>query len=281
MAIVGALSLWLVAPAALAQEDQVVARVNGVEITEREVTAAMRDLRPSLQNVPAAQHRDYVVRYLTDLHLVAQAAEAAGLADEPEFAERMEYLANRTLMEVLLDRTGQDAVDETAARELYEQVIGQVDTEAEVHAKHILVETEEEASELHDRLAAGGDFAALAEEHSIDPGSAPQGGDLGYIQRQGVVPEFGEAAFALEPGETSQPVESQFGWHIIRIEDRRQSEPPAYDEVEDELMNLLARQAQQELVLELRQAADIEIGGEEIEDEADLIDPEIAPAPAE
>lgn len=275
MLLAGALALWLVAPAAA---DEVVARVNGNEITERDVELATRELQPSLQNVAPDQHRQYVIAYLTDLELVARAAEQAGMADDAEYAERMAYLANRTLMEIYLERQGADAANEEAARELYASVVGQVEPEIEVRARHILVEAEEEATDLRARLDAGEDFAELAEAHSIDPGSTARGGDLGYMQQQALVPEFGDVAFALEPGDTSDPVESRFGWHIIHVEDRRESEPPSFEEVEDELMTLLSRQAQRDLIIGLRESAEIELSGEP---DPELPEPGATPEPAE
>ncbi len=266
-------ALWLAGPALA--DDEVVARVNGVEITERDVAMATRELGQTLQNLPQAQHRDYVLAYLTDLQVVAQAAEEAGYAEDSRVANRITYLTNRTLMEFYLEDLATDAATEEEARELYAEVIQRVEPETELHTHHILVETEAEAEELRARIEAGEDFAELAEEHSMDPGSAQQGGDLGYIQPQALVPEFAEVAMALEPGALSEPVETQFGWHILRVEDRREGEPPSYEEVEEELMSLLTRQAQHDALLELREAAEIEIEADDVD--PDLAEPDVTP----
>lgn len=269
-ALAGTMTALLAMPLAHAEDvgdqDAPVASVNGVEITEQDVEFAAEDLSQALENVPPQQQREHIIRYLTDLHLLSQAAREAGLEEDQEYADRLEYMAGRTLMEIYLAREGEARATEEEARELYDSVIEQAEPETEVHARHILVESEGEAERILDRLGEGEDFEELARELSVDPGSAEQGGDLGYIQQGQLVPEFGEAAFALEPGETSEPVESQFGWHVIRVEDRRESEPPSFEEVEGELMTLLARQAQREVIMELREEADIEIGGEPIED---------------
>jgi peptidyl-prolyl cis-trans isomerase C len=270
------LALCVAVPAAQG-DDEVVATVNGAEITQRDVAFASEELAPALENVPQAQHRQFIVNYLTDLHLLSQAASAADIEAESEFAERMEYMTKRTLMEIYLARHGEAAATEEEARRLYDNVIGQVEPETEVSARHILVESEDEASEIIARLEAGEDFAELAQEASIDPGSAPRGGDLGYFTRERMIPEFADAAFALEAGETSAPVESQFGWHVILVEDRRDSEPPSFEEVEDELMTMLTRQAQRDLVMELREGAEIVIEDESV---PDLLDPgQMQPAP--
>ncbi len=130
--------------------------------------------------------------------------------------------------------------------------------EQEVHARHILVATEEEAKEIEAELKKGADFATLAKEKSKDPSGAANGGDLGYFTKDQMVPEFAEAAFKLDKGQISDPVHTQFGWHIIKVEDKRTKPTPTFEEVKPQLDNYVARRAQEELVDNLRKSAKIE-----------------------
>ncbi len=126
-----------------------------------------------------------------------------------------------------------------------------------MRARHILVETEDEAKAILEQLKAGADFATLAKEKSKDPGAA-DGGDLGYFNKGQMVPEFSEVAFKMYPGQLSNPVKTQFGWHIIKLEDKRQRKPPPFDAVKDQLAEYVARRAQTAFVTKLRERAKIE-----------------------
>ena len=129
--------------------------------------------------------------------------------------------------------------------------------EQEVHARHILVATEGEAKDIEAQLKNGADFATLAKEKSKDPGAA-EGGDLGYFTKEQMVPEFAEAAFKLDKGQISDPVKTQFGWHVIQVLDKRTKPTPTYDQVKTQLQNYVARRAQADLVDNLRKSATIE-----------------------
>lgn len=239
-----------------AADDEVVARVNGVEITRDDLAIAGDDILQSAPDLPEEEQEGYLITYLTDLELIAQAARAAGIADEEEFRKRMEYVAKRNLMEAYLARKGTEAVTDEAAQKLYDEVIEQVPPEERVNARHILVETEDEAKAIRDELEAGGDFAAIAAERSMDPGSKDEGGDLGWFSKEEMVPEFAEAAFALEPGQISEPVQSDFGWHIIKVEGKR--DKPGFDEVREQIDEMLVRRMQRDIIIGLRETATIE-----------------------
>ena len=127
----------------------------------------------------------------------------------------------------------------------------------EVHARHILVESEDEAKALQEQLKNGADFAALAKEKSKDPGAA-EGGDLGYFTKDQMVPDFADVAFKMYPGQVSNPVKTQFGWHLIKLEDKRTKQPPEFDKVKDQIEAFLTRKAQTEFIAKLRQAAKVE-----------------------
>jgi peptidyl-prolyl cis-trans isomerase C len=242
----------------VAQEaDAVVARVNGVEIRASDVAIAEADLGSNIQQLPAEAKREQVIGYLSDLILVAKAAEAKKLADTPEFQRRMAHARNRLLMETLLQSEAKAATTDDAMRKTYEEAARQMGSEKEVHARHILVESEDEAKTIAAELKKGADFAELA-KRSKEPGAAERAGDLGYFTKDQMVPAFSEAAFALEPGKTSDPVKTEFGWHVIKVEDKRDRPVPPFEQVKGQIENYLVRKTQAELVGKLRQEAKIE-----------------------
>ena len=151
------------------------------------------------------------------------------------------------------------AVSEEAMKKLYDETVKATAPEEEVRARHILVEGEEDAKKAHARVTTGKeDFAKVATELSKDPGSGKDGGDLGYFAKDRMVPEFGDVAFKLEKGAISAPVKSQFGWHIIKLEDKRSKPTPTYDQVKDQLERYLVRKAHTDLILALREKAKVE-----------------------
>lgn len=258
----------IAAPEAAA-EDKVLARVNGVAITERDLALASEELNDRLPAMSDAQRRDYLVGYLIDTRLGAGAAEAAKLNDSPAFAQRLAYARDKVLVDEYLAKVALDAATEEAGRKLYDETVKNLPPEEEVRARHILVPDEAAAKAIVARLKRGEDFAALAGELSKDPGSAKEGGDLGFFTRDRMVPEFAEVAFKLEPGNVSDPVKSQFGWHIIKVEDKRKKPVPTYDEVKDQIKTFIVQKAQQDAVLALREKAKIERLDKPAADKAD------------
>src|SRR5436305_4950527 len=129
--------------------------------------------------------------------------------------------------------------------------------EQEVHARHILVETEDQAKKVTEDLKKGADFAELAKKESKDPG-ASDGGDLGFFTKEQMVPEFSTVAFALEPGKISDPVKTQFGWHIIKVEEKRTRKAPDFEQVKPQIETYVVRKAQADYVAKLREAAKVE-----------------------
>ena len=178
------------------------------------------------------------------------------MAETPDFARRMGYFRDKVLMENLFAATTKAAVSEEAMKKVYDDAANAKKGEMEVHARHILLPTEDDARAALKRLQAGEDFAKLATELSKDPGS--EGGDLGYFTQDKMVPEFAETAFKLDVGKVSDPVKSQFGWHIIKVEDKRAKPFPAYDSVKDQIARYVAQKAQGELILKLREGVKIE-----------------------
>ena len=159
-------------------------------------------------------------------------------------------------MEDLLGKVAKDAASDAAIQKTYDDVAKQQKPEEEVRARHILVETEPDAQAALKRLKAGDDFGKVANEMSKDPGS--KGGELGWFTKEGMVPEFAAAAFKMQPGQISDPVKSQFGWHIIQVEERRQKQFPPLDQVRDQVTRYVVQKSQSELILKLREAAKVE-----------------------
>ena len=244
---------------------EVIATVDDKEITRADIELARQDIGQALAQLPPAQQNIVLVNYLIDMHLLARNAESNNLTESEEFKRRLAYYRNRSLMQVALDKRMEEKVTDAEAEKFYNEIKGQLVPEGteEVKASHILVESEEAAKEIIAQLEGGADFAALAKEKSIDP-AGQNGGDLGYFSKGQMVPEFEAAAFALEKDKVSQPVQTQFGWHVIRLEDRRMMQPPAIEEVRDQIDQVLARQARNELVQELRKDAKITVAGEEV-----------------
>jgi peptidyl-prolyl cis-trans isomerase C len=160
-------------------------------------------------------------------------------------------------MDSLLASEGKAATTDDAMKKVYEEASKQITGEQEVHARHILVETEDEAKAVKTELDKGADFAELAKKKSKDPG-ASDGGDLGFFTKDQMVPEFSEVAFKLEPGKISDPVKSQFGWHVIKVEEKRNRKAPDFQQVKAQIETYVTRKAQADYVGKLREAAKVE-----------------------
>jgi len=237
--------------------DPVAARVNGVDIHESELAYAEEEIGGNIPNMPPDQKRDYLITYLADVVVLSQAAEKQKLGDRPDVKRRLAFDHNRLLMEALLQDVGKAALSEDAEHKVYDEAVKQMGKEEEVHARHILVATEDEAKAIEAELKKGADFAQLAKDKSKDPGAA-EGGDLGYFTKDQMVPEFSEVAFKLDKGQISDPVKTQFGWHVIKVEDKRIKPTPTFDQVKAQIDNYVAHRAQAELVENLRKSATIE-----------------------
>jgi peptidyl-prolyl cis-trans isomerase C len=240
-----------------AQDDPVVARVNGIDIHQSDLTFAEEEIGGNMPNVPPEQKRDYLINYLVDVIVLSQQAQKQKLDDRPDVKHRLAFDRNRLLMEMMLQDVGKSAMTDAAEHQVYDEAVKQVKNEEEVHARHILVPTEEEAKAIEAQLKGGADFATLAKEKSKDPGAA-EGGDLGYFTKDQMVPEFADVAFKLDKGQVSDPVKTQFGWHIIKVEDKRIKPTPTFDQVKPQIENYVARRAQAEFVENLRKSANVE-----------------------
>ena len=237
--------------------DPVVAKINGVEVRESDLAIAADDLGQELQNAPPEMRREHVLSYLADIIIISQAGEQKKLGDAPDFKQRLAFMRNKLLMGAMMQSEVKGSLTEEAMRETYDTAVKSMAGQEEVRARHILVDSEDEAKALVEQIKGGADFAALAKEKSKDPGSS-EGGDLGYFTKEQMVPEFSEVAFKMYPGQVSNPVKSQFGWHVIKVEDKRNRPVPDFDRVKDQIEAFLTRKAQNEFVGKLRQSAKVE-----------------------
>src|SRR3954463_10436881 len=240
-----------------AEDNPVLAKVNGSEIRQSDVALAEEELGPSLAQMDPATKKDNVLAFLIDMKIVAKAAEDKKVENSEEFKRRLAFTRNRLLMDSLLANEGKAATTDDAMKKVYDEASKQIVGEQEVHARHILVETEDEAKAVADELKKGADFAELAKKKSKDPG-ASDGGDLGFFTKEQMVPEFSTVAFTLEPGKISDPVKSQFGWHVIKVEEKRNRKAPDFEQVKGQIETYVTRKAQSDYVAKLREAAKVE-----------------------
>ncbi|WP_233024509.1 peptidylprolyl isomerase [Rhodopseudomonas boonkerdii] len=235
----------------------VLAKVNGQEIRQSDVAIAEEELGPSLAQMDPATRKDNVLSFLIDMKIVAKAAEDKKVADRDDFKAKLAFARNRLLMDSLLGTEGKEALTDANMKKVYDDAAKQISGEQEVHARHILVETEDEAKKIAEELKKGANFAELAKKSSKDPGAA-DGGDLGFFTKDQMVPEFSKVAFELEPGKISDPVKSQFGWHIIKVEEKRNRQAPSFDQVKPQIEQYVVRKAQADYVTKLREGAKVE-----------------------
>ena len=239
-------------------EDKPVATVNGKAITEADLVLAATDLGPELAQLPEASRRRLLLEFLIESQIYSDAAETGKLASGPDYEARIGYWRRRALRDIYFEKNIKAAVTEAEAKKFYDEQVKAIPAEDEIKASHILVKEEAQAKDIAAKLAKGGDFAALAKEFSLDPGSKDKGGDLDYFGKGQMVPEFEAAAFALEKGKISAPIKTNFGYHIIKLDDKRPRKPPAFDAVKDRITNSLIQKKAQTVGGELRTAAKVE-----------------------
>jgi len=256
-------ALSLVSGAAAGQETgvddkQVVARVNGEDVLLGEVLRLAASLPPQYQQ-QFSQIYPLLVRRVVDFRLAGKAGRAQGMMEDEDVKARIAEAEDRAIREVYLERKIEERVTDAATRAQYAKFLEENPPKTEQRASHILLKTEAEALEVIAKLDQGSDFAELAKESSTGP-SADNGGDLGYFTADQMVPEFADAAAKMQPGEYSKaPTQTQFGWHVIKLEDRREVAQPAFADVEDQLREELTRTAVETILAELRADAQVEI----------------------
>lgn len=259
------LAASLAAPSAYAQaakpvpgDDPVVARVNGQPITRSAVIAVHESLPQQMRQLPIEQIYPNLINEIISRRLVNDAAEKAKIGDDAKVKEQLKSAREAVLQQAYLERTIDRELTDTRVQKRYDDLVKNQPPRDEVKARHILVASEADAIAALDEVKKGADFAETSKKRSVGP-TATTGGDLGFFGKDQMVPEFAEAAFALQPGQVTQkPVKTQFGWHVIKVEERRTAPPPTLAEVRDELRELLVREIIEETIGGLRKNAKVE-----------------------
>lgn len=245
--------------AATGHADEVVtARVNGKALTDADVKLAEAEIGSDLGSLAGVPRRRVLIEFLIETQLLAEAAQAQKLSPRPGKADNQDYWVRRGLRDAYFEEVIAKSVDDGEVKAFYDEHVARKQVEEEVRARHILVESKAKAQELHQKLLQGADFAELARQNTEDPGSKDQGGDLGFFVKGQMVPPFEEAAFALKPGEVSQPFETQFGWHIVKLDARRERKAPSFEQIKTRLKAAVIHFKAQQIVLDLRSKAKIE-----------------------
>jgi peptidyl-prolyl cis-trans isomerase C len=274
--VTGALLIGLLLPfAANAAPEKTVATVNGIEIKEGLVPLAAQIISQQASVSPDKIQRSDVIDYLIQMYVVADAAfeekvssvdlrkqnpapvtpEAGEPASDDTNIQRLQVLGQ--LVGEYYNKTVRATITDQDAKGMYDNWVSKFTPGEEVRAHHILVKTEDEAKDIAKKLKDGGSFTDLAKQYSQDPGGQG-GGDLGYFGRGDMVKPFEDAAFGLETGKISEPVQSQFGWHIIQVDDKRQSQPPAFEDVKDSIVDLAGQSKLAQRLAALKEKAQIQ-----------------------
>jgi peptidyl-prolyl cis-trans isomerase C len=239
-------------------QERVIAKVNGNTITDTDMKLAEAEIGSDLGSLPEATKRRVLIEFLIENQLFADAAEGQRLTVGHSFDEPKQYWRRRALRDAYFDKSVRETISDAEAKKFYENQMGSLKSDQEVRARHILVDSKDKAREVYEKLAHGSDFARMAKEYSKDPGSKDQGGDLGFFGRGQMVPQFEEVAFRLKKGEVSEPFESQFGWHVVRLDDRRQRSAPAFEAVKERVVASMIHKKAQQVAADLRGKAQIE-----------------------
>ena len=259
--IVALALVFLSGPDAVAQNqisEGTVATVDGIAITYNDVSLVEDELMAVYGQLPEEQRFQTLVGYMVNRILASEAAKKAGLENDADVAKIKAFMERKALQDVYIAKMLMERVRAEDVTAYYDKEIKNGPVEEEVRARHILLDNREAADAVVADLENGADFAALAKERSKGP-SGPSGGDLGYFSKQSMVPAFSDAAFKLAAGETSPPVQTQFGWHVIRVEDRRNRPVPPLDQVRDQIYQLLISEAQRDIYDKMRAKASVDL----------------------
>ncbi len=264
---VAVLSVWFLlgATSAVAQgkpsKDYVILKVGTEEVRFSEVLEVWATLFPGDAppdfNTFDASVRQNVLRGMVSERLLYLEAVKQGVEKSPEVQKRFEGLKKQLVIQSLIEQQTKTLTTDAGLKKLYAQRVEAMKDQEEVRARHILVDSEAEAKKLHEQILKGADFSVLAKEKSVDKGSAMRGGDLDFFAKDRMVPEFANAAFALKKGEISSPVKSEFGWHIIKLEDRRKASVPPFEQLREQIVAEAQKQGVQDYVDTLMKAADV------------------------
>jgi peptidyl-prolyl cis-trans isomerase C len=240
-------------------KDAVVARVNGSEIRQSDVALAYSRLPEQYKQVPITVIFPQIVQQLVDGELLANAGRADDLQDSDAVKKQMAEFEKVAIQQEYMNRLISDGIKEEELRKVYDETIANQEGPLEVRASHILVDNDQEAADIIKALEGGADFAELARERSTGP-SGPRGGDLGYNVRSALVEPFANAAFALEPGDVGpEPVQTEFGWHVIKVIDKRRQPAPSFEESRAQIEQRLTRDLIAAHMAALRADSEVEL----------------------
>ena len=241
-----------------AQNIPIVANVNNEDISLETMIHAMNELPPEIQSQPFMSYYEDLLERVIDIKLFAQEGKKMKLDEEPSVRAAIDFVIEKVLMQAFLSKYVQENIKEENLRASYNNFIADETSREEIKASHILMDTESEAIDVINMLNDGDDFAELAKNKSTGP-SGPSGGDLGWFKRGQMVPPFEKAAFSLNKNEISQrPVQTQFGWHVIKVFDKRIPEAPSYESMKSKLIQDLERKIVSKKIQDLRNDALIE-----------------------
>ena len=266
LVLFGAFHLLLAIPSSNAEtklkplqkmETKIVATVDGKPIFLSEIIGMAQRLPEQYRNMSLEAVYPSLLTRAIDSKLVTLEGRRAGFSKDPDVKKRLLDVEDQIISEIFLTKTIGSQVTEEALQKIYSETKSEMASGDQIKARHILLDSEEKALEIIKKLQAGGEFAKLASEYSTGP-SAASGGDLGWFGEGQMVPEFSKAAFALNPGDiVTKPVKTQFGWHIILVEDRKVSAPPSFDEAKEQLASTMSQKLLKELIETLRTKAKI------------------------
>jgi peptidyl-prolyl cis-trans isomerase C len=240
--------------------DPVVARINGFDIHRSDIEEAERNLPPQMQRQPADKIYLAVLDNLVATRVVADAARRAKVQDQAETKRHLLMVQDQVLAQVYVNEIVRKGVTEQKLKAAYDKYVKDAPPREEIKARHILLKSEAEAKAVIEELKKGADFATLAKEKSTDPAAKTSGGDLGWFTKDQMVPEFADAAFKLKKDQfTETPVKTQFGWHVIKVEDRRTAATPTFEQAKPQLQEVVARDIVAEKMKELKTSAKIEL----------------------
>lgn len=246
---------------ALAEDakDPVIAKIDGVEVTQSDLKLAIENLDPQLAQLPEDQKKLAALSTVIDAKVIAEKARAEKIEDTAEFKNRLEFILDRELHNAYFKKHVVDTITDADIKARYDAEVAKLPPVEEVRARHILVKTEDEAKTVIKELGEGKDFAELAKAKSTDPNKS-DGGDLGYFKKGMMVPEFEKAAFEMKKGDVSKtPIKTQFGFHVIKVEDKRNAPPPEFDQVKDQVKQIVLRDKYMEVLKATKAAAKIEV----------------------
>ncbi len=239
--------------------DPVVATVDGKNYTYSQVMETKSALPKQYQSAPDDKIFPVLLNQIVDTYLINKAAQASGIADTPDVKKSLEKAKEEIVAQAFLFGKVKDSITDAAVKAKYDEVIKKFPQEKEAHIRHILVDNKETAMAVIKALKNNGDFKKLAQSKSKDS-TAAEGGDLGFLRKSELPQELGEAAFALKAGSYStEPVKTDFGWHVLMVEEVRDAKPPKFDEVKNELKTLMTQEAIVKIVKELRKGADVKL----------------------